>query len=138
MQFNLNQCPKGSIYGYAKAFTPLLDQPLEGFVYFRSSNNLLPDIVVDLRGQVTIVLVGRIDSVHKKGSEKSRVRTTFGAVPDAPVTKFVLEMQGGKKGLIVNSVNVCASKRRVKLGFTAQNGRIQNTEPAIAIAGCGK
>ena len=31
------------------------------------------------------------------------IRTTFESVPDAPVTKFVLEMKGGKKGLLVNS-----------------------------------
>jgi len=40
--------------------------------------------------------------------------------------------------LIENHVNLCAKKRRVKQNFTAQNGRTQNTEPAISIAGCGK
>ena len=45
--------------------------------------------------------VGRIDSV------KGGIRNTFDSVPDAPVTKFVLEMQGGKKGLLVNSRNIC-------------------------------
>jgi len=57
-------------------------------------------------------------------------------VPDAPVTKATFSFFGGKKGLIENHVNLCAKKRRVKLNFTAQNGRTQNTEPAIAIAGC--
>ncbi len=117
VQFALNHCPKGSIYGYARAFSPLLDESFKGPVYLRSSNNPLPDLVVDLQGQVNIVLVGRIDSV------KGRIRTIFDAVPDAPVTKFILEMQGGKKGLIVNSRNLCKAKQRAKVSFKGQNGK---------------
>ena len=37
VQFNADQCPKGSILGYAKATSPLLDKPLQGPVYFRSN-----------------------------------------------------------------------------------------------------
>jgi hypothetical protein len=138
VQFNANECPPGSILGHVKATSPLLDQPLEGPVYFRSNGGEreLPDIVADLGGQIHIILVGFIDSVHKKGSEVSRVRTRFANVPDAPVTSFKISFFGGKKGLIENHVNLCAKKRRVKLNFTAQNGRTQNTEPAIDIAGC--
>lgn len=131
MQFALNHCPKGSIYGRAKAFTPLLDEPLKGPVYLRSSNNLLPDMVVDLQGQVEVHLVGRIDSV------KGRIRTTFESVPDAPVSKFVLQMQGGKKGLIVNSRNLCKSKSRATVRMTGQNGRVHNSRPVVK-AECGK
>jgi hypothetical protein len=138
VQFNENACPPGSILGHVKATSPLLDQPLEGPVYFRSNGGEreLPDIVLDLNGQIHIVLVGFIDSVHKKGSEVSRVRTRFMNVPDAPVTKFQISFFGGKKGLIENHVDLCAKKRRAKQSFTAQNGRTHSTEPAIAIAGC--
>jgi hypothetical protein len=133
VQFALNQCPLGSIYGYAKAFTPLLDKPLEGPVYFRSNGGEreLPDIVVDLKGQVHIIVVGFIDSVN------GGIRTTFDAVPDAPVSKVVLEMQGGKKGLIVNSRNLCASKNRAKVRFTGQNGKVYDSKPVLK-ADCGK
>ena len=90
--------PAASIYGHAKAITPLLDEPLEGPVYLRSSSHQLPDLVAALHsGKINIALDGHIDSV--KGG---RIRNTFEAVPDAPVTKFTLEMQGGKKGLLVN------------------------------------
>jgi hypothetical protein len=138
VQFNANECPPGSILGHVKAISPLLDQPLEGPVYFRSNGGEreLPDIVADLGGQIHVILVGFVDSVHKKGSEVSRVRTRFMNVPDAPVTSFKISFFGGKKGLIENHVSLCAKKRRVKLSFTAQNGRTQNTEPAIGIAGC--
>ena len=134
MQFALNQCPVGSIYGHAKAFTPLLDKPLEGPVYLRSNGGEreLPDIVVDLNGQVHIILVGFVDSVN------GRIRTTFDAVPDAPVSKFVLEMQGGKKGLIVNSRNLCASKNRAKVRFTGQNGKAYDSKPVLQASCKGK
>jgi hypothetical protein len=138
VQFNEGACPPGSILGHASAVSPLLDKPLEGPIYFRSNGGEreLPDIVPDLNGQIHIILVGFIDSVHKKGSEVSRVRTRFMNVPDAPVTSFKVSFFGGKKGLIENHVPLCKKTRRVKLDFTAQNGRVSNTEPAISIAGC--
>lgn len=104
---------------------PLLDKPLKGPVYLRSSNNLLPDLVADLHGQVDIILVGFIDSVN------GRIRTSFDAVPDAPVEKFMLEMQGGKKGLIVNSRNLCSSKPQARVAFKGQNGRVFDSRPVI-------
>lgn len=142
VQFSEGACPPSSILGYATAISPLLDQPLSGPIYFRSNGGeggrKLPDIVADLNGQIHITLVGFIDSVHKKGSEVSRVRVRFANVPDAPVTKFTTSFFGGKKGLIENHVPLCAKKRKVKLSFTAQSGRTENTEPAIHIAGCKK
>ena len=127
VQFNAHQCPKGSILGKAKATSPLLDAPLEGPVYFRSNggDRLLPDIVADLSGQIHVTLVGFVDS------KKARLRTTFQNVPDAPVTKFTLDLNGGKKGLLVNSANLCAKKRKAKLALTAQNAIQLNSEPVI-------
>ncbi|MBS1892707.1 MAG: hypothetical protein JST59_15535, partial [Actinobacteria bacterium] len=61
-QFAAGQCPAKSRYGFARAWTPLLSHPVEGPVYLRSSNNTLPDMVADLKGQVDIVLDGRIDT----------------------------------------------------------------------------
>jgi hypothetical protein len=131
VQYAAENCPKASIYGYAKAWTPLLDKPLRGPVYLRSSSNTLPDLVADLGGQIEIDLAGRIDSVD------SRMRTTFWAVPDAPVTKFVLRMQGGKKGLLVNNTELCEAKPRAKAEFTGQNGKRSVSSPLVKV-GCGK
>jgi hypothetical protein len=57
-------------------------------------------------------------------------------VPDAPVTKFVLEMQGGKKGLLVNSTDICRGKHRAKASFTGQNGKRHVLNPLVK-ARCG-
>jgi hypothetical protein len=131
VQFKANACPAGAVYGQARAFTPLLDQPLEGPVYLRSSDNELPDLVADLNGQIHVTLVGRIDSVN------GGIRSTFEGVPDAPVSKFVLQMQGGKKGLLVNSTNLCAKTNRAKVRFDGQNGKVAHSRPVL-VNGCGK
>lgn len=126
VQFAARECPKNSIYGFARAFSPLLDEPLKGPVYLRSSDNPLPDLVAALRGQVEIDLDGRTDSVH------GRIRNTFDVVPDVPVSKFVLTVRGGKKGLLVNSRNVCAGKTlRAVAKFTAHNGKKSNQRPKL-------
>lgn len=137
VQFAAETCPKGSILGTVQARTPLLDQPLKGKVYFRSNGGEreLPDIVADLRGPIHVTLVGFIDSIHRKGSESSRLRTRFMNVPDAPVTHFVMRLYGGRRGLLVNSRNLCKGKRRASLELLAQNGRAQRSRPAIA-TGC--
>jgi hypothetical protein len=132
VQFAANACPGGSVYGRARAVTPLLDQPLEGPVYLRSSSNPLPDLVADLNGQIHVVLAGRIDSV------KGGIRNTFEAVPDAPVSKFVLEMQGGKKGLLVNSRNLCKSVNKANVLFDGQNGKTYDSRPALKNSCKGK
>jgi hypothetical protein len=131
VQFAVNACPAGAVYGRARALSPLLDHPLEGPVYLRSSDNPLPDLVADLNGQIHIVLDGRIDSV------RGGIRNTFETVPDAPVSKFVLEMQGGAKGLLVNSRNICRQANRAVVQFDAQNGKIADSRPALK-AQCGK
>jgi autotransporter translocation and assembly factor TamB len=135
VQFAAKACPADSIYGHAKAVTPLLDDPLEGPVYLRSSDHELPDLVVALRGPFTqpieVDLVGRIDS--KNGG----IRTTFEAVPDAPVTDFNLTLFGGKKGLLVNSINLCKSTNRATVKLTGQNGKTYDTSPKVG-AKCPK
>jgi hypothetical protein len=125
VQFAANACPKGSIYGKAKAITPLLDKPLEGPVYLRSSSNPLPDLVMSLHGQIDVAAVGRIDS-HNGG-----IRTSFEAVPDAPLTKVILQMRGGKKGLLVNSRNICKHVNRADARFGAHNGKTYDFRPIL-------
>jgi hypothetical protein len=134
VQFAADACPKGSVYGYARAWSPLLDQPLQGPVYLRSSDNVLPDLVAALRGPdslpIEVELAGRTDS--KNGG----IRNTFDIVPDAPVSKFVLELKGGQKSLIVNSRDVCDHAQRATVRMDAQNGRRHNFRPQVVYPRC--
>jgi hypothetical protein len=131
VQFREENCPEASIYGHAKAITPLLDEPVEGKVYLRSSDNKLPDLVIALKGIVDVNVVSRIDSF------KGGLRSTFDSVPDAPISSFVLRMKGGKQGLIVNSRNLCAGKNRAKVAFTGHNGKVAKLAPEMKPQ-CGK
>lgn len=148
VQFAEDTCPEGSVYGFARAFTPLLRDPLEGPVILKSSNNPLPDLVLDLRGQLDLQVVGRIDSVN------GGIRTTFDVAPDAPVSKFVLRMKAGRKSLLTNSRDICAGRRVVKrdgkrvsrrlavpaatVSFLAHNGIALTRKAPLVAAGCKK
>ncbi len=125
-------CPKGSVYGYARAFTPLLDEPIEGPVYLRSSSHPLPDVVAALHNkQIDVNVDGRVDSVG------GRLRSTFEMLPDAPVSKVVLNMQGGKKGLFVNSTDLCRRPHRALVNLDGQNGKLRDFKTPLKVK-CGK
>ncbi len=133
VQFAAKACPPDSIYGFAKATTPLLDKPIEGPVYLRSSSNKLPDLVADMGGQLEVALVGKVDTAKNGG-----LRNTFEVVPDAPVSKFTLELEGGKKGLLENSENLCRKAQHATANFTGQNGKVYKTRPLVANSCKGK
>ncbi len=105
VQFKAEKCPPASVYGSAAAYTPLFDEPLRGNVYLRSSANKLPDLVASLRsGAVRIVLEGAIGPTKQGG-----ISALFKDLPDEPVDRFVMVLNGGKRGLLTNSSNICAS-----------------------------
>jgi hypothetical protein len=103
-QFSADRCPAASVYGSAVAYTPLFDEPLRGDVYLRSSSNRLPDLVASLHsGAVHIVLEGKIGPTKQGG-----IRALFSDLPDEPLDRFVMTLVGGRRGLLVNSSNICA------------------------------
>ena len=113
------RCPAGSVIGYARAQTSLLEAPLQGPVYLRSApenKSGLPDVVAALNGQIDITLDGKISTVH------GGLRTTFETVPDAPVSKFTLSLDGGSKGLLQSSTNLCSTSKRAEVTIDGQNG----------------
>lgn len=130
------ECPKGSVYGHVKTWTPLLDEPLTGKVFLRSSNHNLPDVVLAMEGPASVPIKlevpARIDSVH------GGLRATASALPDDPISRVVLNMQGGQKGLFVNSRNICAGKNRATVSLTAHNGRTSTLRPLLRPTGCRK
>jgi hypothetical protein len=116
--FDAHACPKGSIYGSARAFTPLLAEPMVGPVYLVSGmGHRLPDLVVPLAGPggIEVDLDAKIDQV------RGGMRATFEGLPDAPASKFVLTLFGGKRGLLVNSADVCQNPATASVRFLGQN-----------------
>jgi len=123
-------CPANSVYGHARAISPLLDAPLEGPVYLGVGyGHKLPDLVADLNGRIRILLHGKVDTTKQDG-----IRNTFEVVPDAPVSKFVLSMKGGGKySLIENSESLCAKPQKASALFVGQNGRVNQFATKIAV-----
>ncbi len=132
-QLAANQCPSSSIYGQATATSPLLGDPLSGPVYLVPGNKILPDLLVDLQGQVDIRLRGTTDTV------KGRLRNSFSATPDVPVSKFVLTLYGGKRGLLINTRSLCKRKLSSKVVIKGQNGKkLGNKKTKLKVPACKK
>jgi hypothetical protein len=132
-QYAAEQCPADSIYGQATAVTPLLDQPLSGPVYLRTSDNPVPDLVADLNGQVSIDLVGKIDT-----DAGGAIQNTFNLVPDVPISDFKLDLNAD--GLLANSKKLCkkgGKKYKTTATLTGQNGATSFQTPKLQ-AQCGK
>jgi hypothetical protein len=136
VQFAANACPAGSVYGNVRVTSPLVDYPLEGPIYLRSSSHKLPDVVLALHGPayqpIFLEADARVDSV------KGGLRARFESVPDAPLAKAVLNMQGGKKGLFQNSTNICKGTHRATVLLDAQSGKVHDTMPALKAQCKGK
>jgi hypothetical protein len=131
-----NHCPKGSIVGRSRATSPLLNDPLVGNVYFvkniridkKSGNEIrtLPMIIVALRGEIAINLKGESDT-----TKDGKLVNTFNGVPDAPVSKFNLNIKGGKTGILAvtrtrrSLIHLCAKPRGhvAEADMDGQNGR---------------
>ncbi len=118
-QFDDRSCPAGSVYGRAAADTPLFDDPLRGPVYLRSSSHRFPDLVADLySGSIHIVVVGAIGPSRQGG-----FRAFFDNLPDAPIGRFTMTFFGGKRGLLINSVNICTNPPLASVKGLGQNNR---------------
>jgi hypothetical protein len=132
VQLAAQQCPQNSVYGHAEAGSPLLKQKLKGPVYLVSSKHKLPDLLVDLRGQINIQLDGVISSNH------GGLKTVFNNTPDVPIKSFVLNMRGGEKSLLQNSTNLCKGPQLAILNMKGQNGKtVKNNKLRLNVASCG-
>jgi hypothetical protein len=128
-----NHCPAGSIVGRAKATTPLLNRPLAGNVYFvknirtdrRTGNQIrtLPMLIVALRGEIAINLRG---TTSVKGG---RLISKFASVPDAPISRFNLNIKGGEDGILAvtrtpgGQTSLCQARQTALVKMDGHNGR---------------
>jgi hypothetical protein len=132
VQFAAGNCPAESVYGQATVETPLLDDPLTGPVYLRSSGNQLPDLVLDLHGPASMPI--RIEAAGKTDSIKGGIRNTFSFVPDVPFSKVTLKLLSGKKSLLENSRDLCRKTFRAEVKFKAHNGLTASGRPPMKAA----
>jgi len=134
--FDANRCGKRAKIATAKATSPFVHGTLSGPVYLVKrppGQTGLPRLVVQLRGPLSIDMVGNI-----KIGKGNKIATTFGTVPDLPVTKFTLSFHSGKYGIVGANTNLCARKLFAPSEFRGQNGKRQKTRPQIKVNGCTK
>jgi hypothetical protein len=133
--FAANRCA-GARVGSAVAVTPLLRDPLRGSAFFvRNPHRVLPDLVVALRGQVAVDLVGKVGV----NARTNQLTTRFDTVPDVPITKFALRLVAGANGPLGTTASLCSARARratASIGFRGQNGATLHVRQRLRVRGC--
>lgn len=134
--YDAGSCGAAARIGSAVAVTPLLPNPLRGAAYFvRNPARRLPDVVVQLRGDVAFDLVGKVLITRDL-----RLTTTFDTIPDVPLSRFTLTLPAGN-GPVGASAGLCtraARLARAQQTLRAQNGKVIARAARLRIAGCKK
>ena len=129
-QLPAERCPGSSRLGHARVWSPLLGDSLQGPIYLRAPSGRLPDLLADLRGGgLHFVLHGQTTT------SGGRLRIRFPAVPDVPLSKAVLTLTGGRRGVVVNSEGLCGRPRRVSVSLGAHNGDQRQLRPLLRLRG---
>ena len=132
-------CPAASAVGTAIAHTPVLPVPLQGPGYFVSHGGAqYPELVFVLQGDgVTIDLAGETHI----GSKTKITSSTFGTVPDAPISSFEANLPEGPDSALAGLTpkGVCGSKSlSMPTTIVGQNGAEVKQTTKVAITGCPK
>jgi hypothetical protein len=126
-------CPPGSKVGSATVSTPVLPAPLKGPAYLVShGGEAFPDLDLLLEGDggVRVILESKTDI--KGGITKS----TFGSIPDVPVSSFVLELPEGANSALTAVGTLCTQTLTMPTTITAQSGAVIKQNTPIAVGGC--
>ncbi|WP_320672579.1 hypothetical protein [Patulibacter defluvii] len=118
-------CPEASIVGHAEAVTPALHEPLKGPIYFvrgeRQENGktvkTLPKLYLKLDGEGV-----PLDLMADSQLAGKNLVTTFNAIPDAPIRRFVMTVNSGKHGILKTPSGVCDKPKATTITFEGQSG----------------
>jgi hypothetical protein len=126
-------CPPGAKVGTATVSTPVLPDQLKGPAYLVSHGGAaFPDLDLLLEGDGVSVILNGTTQI-KNGITTS----TFGSIPDVPVTSFVLDLpQGANSALAVNGKEFCTQTLTMPTTITAQSGKVIKQETNVGVANC--
>jgi hypothetical protein len=126
--FQAGSCPTISIVGAALASSPLLSQPLIGNVMLVQSGGTFPNIGLDLKGQLHLLLQGSL------GLDSS---VTFNVLPDIPIAHFQLAFLPDP-GMLLANRDLCAPPAPVfHAEFQGYNGASTAVDSTATVDGCG-
>jgi hypothetical protein len=97
-------CPRATIHGHATAWSGLLGRRLSGPVYLRSRAGAPPELVLALGGGPELEIPARIRR------RRGRAQLEFSRLPDLQLTRLVVGLWGGRRGLLVSSRAACGSR----------------------------
>ena len=127
--FQTGNCAPGTVIGTAVATSPLLTQPLTGTVFLITNPVSLPDIGLDLQGELALKLMGTLAPGNI---------VTFDGLPDIPIAHFELRFSGAPDGLLQAAKDLCQPPAPNFTGnFTAHSGTSLPFASAATIEGCG-
>jgi hypothetical protein len=130
--FAQGACPANAQIGSAKAETPALAAPLTGRVILvKPAAMPLPRLVLDLHGPISLRL-----PVTFGFGPGGRLRSTLSGLPDTALSRFTLNLEGGKDGLLANGRDLCAGAPRIDAAFVAQSGAKASASATPALRGC--
>jgi hypothetical protein len=130
--FARGACPANAQIGSAKAQTPALAAPLTGAVLLvKPAAMPLPQLVLDLQGPISLRL-----PVTFGFGPGGRLRSTLSGLPDTALSRFTLNLEGGKDGLLANGRDICAGAPRIDAAFVAQSGAKASASATPELRGC--
>jgi hypothetical protein len=127
--FTAGTCPSNTVVGFATAASPLLSQPLVGNVELVASGGTFPNLGLDLKGQLHLLLQG--------ATAINPNTVTFEGLPDIPISRFQLTFTPSP-GLLGTSRDLCVGAPPVfHADFTGYNGASTSVDAAATVIGCG-
>jgi hypothetical protein len=128
----VNCRPLGSEVGSAVVTTPVLPGQLKGSAYLVShGGEAFPDLDIVLEGDgITVILTG--NTKITKGVTSS----TFAAIPDVPVTSFVLTLPVGEHSALTADGSLCSKALTVPTTIDAQSGAQLVQKTRLAVTNC--
>lgn len=132
-QLDANACPQSAVVGSVRADTPLLPAPLQGPVLIvKPKGGVLPELSLELRGPINLRLRATVGF-----GPRGRLKTIFDGIPDVPLSRLALTLNGGKDGILTTGRDLCgASTPNFDALFQSHSG-VQRTSAVNAKVPCG-
>jgi len=122
----------GSEVGSAVVTTPVLPGQLKGSAYLVShGGEAFPDLDIVLEGDgITVILTG--NTKITKGITSS----TFAAIPDVPVSSFVLTLPVGEHSALTSNGSLCSRALTIPTTIDAQSGAQLVQKTKLSVTSC--
>jgi hypothetical protein len=132
-QLDANACPPSAVVGSVRADTPLLPAPLQGPVLIvKPKGGVLPELSLELRGAINLRLRATVGF-----GPRGRLKTVFDGIPDVPLSRLALTLNGGKDGILTSGRDLCGASAPTFDALFQSHSGVQRTSTVHAKVPCG-